>query len=592
MAEATPTQQTGIATLLTIERNWHESTPSTSRLGLKRDDNGKLYRVVSAEILSRFKDKFQTLYAYRDVNDLLVYITGRTEEDEIERIYDLVSLHNPITLANNNREEYTSLYITTLQARYDSYKNYRKMNMELSYSNKAEKMICDGKLAGIALELDKWIGKQIIIVMNRYFAVIRASKPYIVIRKVNYDKKGHMFLCIHRMDQYSFVSSGGYGGTTMPGEGMRRPKVATFWLDSENSRSQYDKLVFCEKPHPNSLNLWRGSPLDNQLDGIDPNNARRWIDHTKRVVKGGEKVSERLFDFLAYKAQNPMKRPNAAILLRCSQGGGKGYIIHPFRHIFSDHYQYQRSAQACGRFTMSLANCCVLVIDEAGDWSQEQIDLMKTYITSDELTHEEKGLPLVSIENCMMVVIMTNNEHCKLIERSDRRIFAVDLEDIYCGKTQENRNYWNMAWGVSSIAIYKWLLARDIRNFDPTDFPITDAAREQKEYGFNSVETWWVAELREENDSTKSRDIFGQLIPKNDIYDRYIRWSGKYNKHAKVVNPTWFWRKLTYMLDGQLDMTKTTNVRYIGFPSLDVAKKLFANFVKDPLFFGNDCQKE
>ena len=465
MAEAPPSITT-ITNLLTLEEKWHDKVPSTLRIGLNRDENGKLYPITSRRIMKQIKNIIVTPYAYRDEQDCFVCIVGVDSNGQAERIYDLIKLHKPAPISSNIQEEYTARYFTTLQARYNSYRDYKISNLRLSYATKVAKMQSDEKIASVKSEMDLWIEEQTMMVMNRYFAVIMFPKPFVVIRYVGFDDQGNSFVRLQPMDIRSFVGAG-YGGTLIPGEGTKRMEVANTWIKSKEKRLEYDRFTFSASTPARCLNLWNGSPLDNQLESIEIEDPLLWEQHIRNVVVGAEVVATKLIDHCAWIVQHPLERPNAGILLRGDQGSGKGYIVSPFKAIYGQHYRYQRSSQACGRFTMSLANCRVLVIDEAGDLSQEQIDLIKTYITSDDLTHEEKGLPLITVPNCMAVFVLSNGEHCKLIERSDRRIFAIDLKDTYCQNTPENRAYWDRLWAIPSVVIYKWLLARDIGSYDP-----------------------------------------------------------------------------------------------------------------------------
>jgi len=581
MAEATPAPH-NIPTLLSIERSWHTNTPINLQLLLRSNEKGKLYLITSTRIVEQLVDIIDTPYAYYNEQDKLVCIVGIGKDGRAGRTYNLINLHESTSIEDIIQEEYTAAYISTLQARYDSYKKHKSIEADLSYANRMDKLVSDQKIAVIKEELDKWVASQITAYFNRYFAVVLLPSPFVVVKQIVYETAERCSLYLHRLDTKAFAGSA-YGGTVMPGEGPKRREVATFWLKDKENRREYNSLVFCETTPPKCLNMWHGSPLDKYLEEANPEDARMWVQHIYNHIKGGMTVADYTLNLFAWIIQHPLERPNIAILERGDQGGGKNYILSPFKAIYGKHYQYQRSSQACGRFTMSLANCRALVIDEAGDWEQHEIDLLKMYITNDVLTHEEKGLPLVTLPNCMAVFIMSNAEHCKLIERSDRRIFAIDIDDERCANTEENRVYWNEAWKVPPVAVYKWLLMRDTTGFNPRNYPITDSAREQKEYGFNSTITWWVAELREENS-----DIFGKLLTKETLYKMYVEWTQSNNRHAKIANDVWFWRQLYSLLPKELTIVRTgTKVRQqtIAMPDLHIVRQIFAKYVKDDAFF-------
>jgi len=178
MATPTPT-----LTLLTTERSWHVNTPNTSRCGLRRNEKGKLFKVVSPNILEQLRECIVIPYAYRDEQDLLICIVGMDENDQAIRIYNLVDLHTPTSLSNNNREEYDASYITTLQARYDSYKQDAIVGANLSYATKTAKITYEEKIATLQVDADKWMANQVVC-MNRYFAV--TSRPTLLTTEVQW----------------------------------------------------------------------------------------------------------------------------------------------------------------------------------------------------------------------------------------------------------------------------------------------------------------------------------------------------------------------------------------------------------------------
>lgn len=301
-----------------------------------------------------------------------------------------------------------------------------------------------------------------------------------------------------------------------------------------------------------------------------------------------------VLNLLAHYVQRPMVKTGVCFVMKSEQGAGKGYIVEGIlRHIFGPYYRNARVAQALGRFNFSvLHNALLLFLDETGTWDHKTASDLKALITSPTISLEEKGLPLQLLDNNLNIIMATNSEWACPMESTDRRYFVVEVSNERCGKTRENDDYWNRAWAVPPEAVYKTLMTIELGDFNPRLFPITKVAREQKEYGLCSVATWWLEEMRDENERLFGLGDGGRSLNKGDIYGMYTEWKEIFDREKKITAIAPFWKTLRAMLGSDLEVLRDGSGSsgcprpyMVRLPSLDMARRYFAAYVHDKDFF-------
>ena len=137
-------------------------------------------------------------------------------------------------------------------------------------------------------------------------------------------------------------------------------------------RSEFNGIVFdtTGRPNPGFFNIFRP-----YKPPAGPSNCNLYVEHMQNIICRGDKA---LFDWLAdwmawiYKNRGN-ERPGTAVVLRGSQGTGKGTWVLPFGQLFGDHFLHiTTSAQFAGRFTEHMKNAILVFLDEAllGRWTK------------------------------------------------------------------------------------------------------------------------------------------------------------------------------------------------------------------------------
>jgi hypothetical protein len=281
-------------------------------------------------------------------------------------------------------------------------------------------------------------------------------------------------------------------------------KSAAWWWLRDKNRRTYERVIFLPGVTAppggyvhDCFNLWRGW-------GVKPVQPRRGVDwplmrqHLYRVICSGNDVwFEYVMNWLAYMVQHPGEVGHTAIVLRGGEGVGKGFLAQYLLRIFGPHgLHLHNSAHLHGRYNIHLQHCIFLFSDEAyypGDKAMEGV--IRALITEERLPVEAKYQNLFETNNCVHLLISSNNEWVVPMATDARRFFVLDVPDTRKGDTA----YWG-ALGYElehggPAAMLGELLRRNIKFFNPREVPDTRASREQKRLSLDTVKQFLMAAL-------------------------------------------------------------------------------------------------
>lgn len=240
--------------------------------------------------------------------------------------------------------------------------------------------------------------------------------------------------------------------------------------------TRYEGIVFdpsetCGKKY---WNLWRGFKVQPKQGDIS-----LFMDLLAALCNDDQSCITYLLNYLAHMVQKPAELPEVAIVMRGTQGIGKGSFMKTIGK-FTDNYKYLSSAHTLtGEFNGHLLNAFIIFADEAvwgGDKSAE--GRLKALITENLNMINDKGRPAIQVKNFARIFVASNEDWCVPVGEEDRRFFVVDGSPRYKGKTKPGEffshyNEWINNGGRE--AIFHVLKSRDISGFSPRDFPNTKA---------------------------------------------------------------------------------------------------------------------
>lgn len=322
--------------------------------------------------------------------------------------------------------------------------------------------------------------------------------------------------------------------------------AAKIWLKSPNRR-EYDGIVFEPgKTTPNHYNLWQGLSMDPEPSG----DWSLFRDHLKDVISGGDAdIAQWITAWLARIVQDPGgDRPGTAIVLRGSQGTGKGVFVNIFGKILGKHFlQIAQPGQVTGRFNNHFADCLLSFIDE-GFWAgnRHAEGVLKNLITEPWLTIEKKGQDLIRVKNHCNFIFASNDSWVVPAGLEERRFFVLDVSDIH----RQDGAYFNalvnqMKNGGVEAMLHD-LLKMDISKVDLRKFKQTAALFDQKLASMTTIQAFWFELLSE--GILPGQTKWGE-VQTNDLHAYYQVFCNSANERRQDA-PQQFGRGLQKLCSG------------------------------------------
>jgi hypothetical protein len=205
-----------------------------------------------------------------------------------------------------------------------------------------------------------------------------------------------------------------------------------YWKQSPYRR-EYKGVVFAPgEDISDYYNLWTGWNVEPSSTAT----CERYLQHLREVICGGnEEYSNWLIAWMADAVQHPNTKPGTAIILRGSEGVGKGFFVHYFGELYGGHYvQLLQGEHFIGRFNAHMKGAALVFADEAffaGDKKHDGI--LKGLITEDTVIIEEKFKDAISVRNCMRLIMAANGDWVVPAGLEARRYFVLDVANTHAG---------------------------------------------------------------------------------------------------------------------------------------------------------------
>jgi hypothetical protein len=221
--------------------------------------------------------------------------------------------------------------------------------------------------------------------------------------------------------------------------------VAPLWLSDVDRREYVGIVIEPATYRGRAYNLWRGFAVEPMQGDPSP-----FLDYIKVVLCGGDvELARWVLHYIADAVQRPTEpSPPTAIAIRGPQGQGKSFFFKFLKAIFGRSAREVAEAERLlTRFNRSLAGCTIVGAEEAifsGDPRLAQA--LKTFISSDLWTYEEKHKAAVEMKNVHRLIATTNSEHAVLIEDDDRRWTIIEVRKRWDLETAEGKREATAFW--------------------------------------------------------------------------------------------------------------------------------------------------
>ena len=304
-------------------------------------------------------------------------------------------------------------------------------------------------------------------------------------RFLNPAKFGHFF----DDGKLQFLSKEGFSHVTME----QNPEYIKQWLADPDKR-MYNTIEFSPPPlvaKPKNFNPWKGFAAESLPPIENPSDIERLVkpykDHVFLLVGEDKAYEEYMHKMIAFKIQKPGLRWNVMPYFFSAQGVGKDQWFKILSNVVGSNLCYTATnfGELKGSATSLIDNKIFVCFSEmSAEDSIKHTEWAKMKITSESFTVNAKYVPEYENRSCHSFIGFTNYMNAINFKSDDRRFVAFQSSGKYRNDPEYHgpfNDYINDK--VSQRAIYEWLLAMDIEDFNPMkDRPMTKMHAEVADY--------------------------------------------------------------------------------------------------------------
>jgi putative DNA primase/helicase len=224
--------------------------------------------------------------------------------------------------------------------------------------------------------------------------------------------------------------------------------------------------------------------------GVDP-----WLELLTNNVQD-EELRQWIIAWCAYPLQNLGAKASTYLLLFGPSGTGKNLFFKPLHRIYGENAVIIDTDALKSSFTSLYSHRQFVHADELVRARGEE-DLVsqrvKALVTQETLKVNRKGQPEYTIENHVNLAITSNYWDCIKLDADDRRACVVRWTGAF--DRRGDQPYWadyvRWADGWGAAALHDYLMAVDLRGFDPTAWaPHTEWKAAVQDATLGAMESW------------------------------------------------------------------------------------------------------
>ena len=286
----------------------------------------------------------------------------------------------------------------------------------------------------------------------------------------------------------------------MGGFSFKKIKIDVFklWQEAEGRKEKLRKYFKpTDDQDDDNFNLFRGfkhTKKDMELWGDD--DIKPLLDHILNIwCKGNKRYYEYVINYFAWIYQKPDKKTEVMLCVKSKyEGAGKSLTLEKVFSGLGKEYIFSSADkdQVLGRFNSQMSSKLVIVLEEAffsGD--KRTKSKLKDYITGHVIPIERKGIDIYDEDAYHNYITFSNETWYAPVDNGSRRYFCLEASNKFAGIQNDiKKEYFNKIADLDSKNIAKFFYERDISNFNPREFELTEYMIDQMENGFNSVEKY------------------------------------------------------------------------------------------------------
>jgi hypothetical protein len=230
----------------------------------------------------------------------------------------------------------------------------------------------------------------------------------------------------------------------------------------------------------------------------------------------------------------------------------------------------------------------------AGDRQHEGV--LKQLVTERQVMIEAKGRDAVNSDNCLHILMASNEAWVVPSSADERRFCVLDISDC---RQQQNKEWFGplrrQMESAGLAAMLHDLLAYDLSGFDVFDFPKTKALGDQKLHSLRGPDRWLHDVLMEGSIGGLFawQDGANLAVEKTAAYAHYADRSRKLYGEHHPSDERFFWKAIRTALGKGGEPLKDERsgplrVRKVVFPQLTAARRAFAAHLRTLVDWGDE----
>jgi hypothetical protein len=321
-----------------------------------------------------------------------------------------------------------------------------------------------------------------------------------------------------------------------------RRAATKIWIESDDTR-RYDELVFDPSGRcpSTSYNLFKGLSVEPVAGKCD-----LYLRHVKEIICAGDQaLYNYVMGWMAHAIQKPTELPGVALVLRGSQGTGKGTFAQHFGKIFGDHFQHLvHMDHLLGKFNAHLSSALVVFADEiVWGGNKREAGQLKGIITETRRMMEAKFKDPIIVDNYARFIFATNENWAVPTGPKERRYCVLNIDE---SKAEDHSYFADINTEMRNgglEALMHTLMNLDLSQFNVRRYPVTEGLLEQKQLSLPSVAQWWY-DILIEGDNQVSLEkyvsaiaVMGTSTPTMTLFEIYQAFAkGDRYGHGQVAS--------------------------------------------------------
>lgn len=299
------------------------------------------------------------------------------------------------------------------------------------------------------------------------------------------------------------------------------------------------------------------------------------------ICNGVVEYFQYLIKWISFLIQRPGKRTNICLFIYSNEKGtGKTTLSEIITKCLGDNYAYASSDMNAifGRFNGAIADKTLITLQEAPSYStnKQYEEKIKTMITDNKITTENKNKDIRSGPNCLNFIFSTNNLDALKINKGERRYFALECSS----KRKGDVSYWSQLYKYIEMNEVISMFTDYMQTIDISDIcnisdiaPKTELSIRMTNFNRDPYERFIEYFTDTYDPDTHGIDIHKGYFNIDGLYCNYKDWYSHNYSSSKIAAfkefDMWFTSQKYERIESRKKVNgKSTRKHYIKIPEL------------------------